>query len=255
MIFSDFDNTMMDYYSDKNYFDNYQIDILKKLQDKGIKFCIVSGRGVPFFNQFPNLLGVIDYVIGSNGACVYDVKNKKFIYQTVIQNDVLSQLVDYVVKNNHSFLVNCLDKRYQYGNFNHLMGEQYVLGEEYNCEQMILHFNEKYKDEVVKSLEYFDNIIINNVTNWNGQYSMDINDSRVSKGNSVCWLYNKLGIDIKDTLAFGDGMNDISMFQAVGKNVSVDNDNNDNINKLTDDIALACQDNGVFKYIEENILR
>ena len=67
MIFSDFDNTMLDYYSINNYFDDYKIGILKKLQNKGIKFCIVTGRSVSFFYQFSNLLEVVDYIIGSNG--------------------------------------------------------------------------------------------------------------------------------------------------------------------------------------------
>ena len=84
IIFSDFDNTLLYYYSDKNYFDNYQISVLRKLNSNGIKFCIVTGRSVTFFYRFPNLLEVVDYIIGSNGACIYDVKNKKYIYQRII---------------------------------------------------------------------------------------------------------------------------------------------------------------------------
>ena len=34
IIFSDFDNTMLDYYSKDNYFDEYKISTLKKLKDK-----------------------------------------------------------------------------------------------------------------------------------------------------------------------------------------------------------------------------
>ena len=61
VIFSDFDNTLMDYYSDKNYFDDYQIEVLRKVKEKGIKFCVVTGRCMTFFNQFPKLLEVVDY--------------------------------------------------------------------------------------------------------------------------------------------------------------------------------------------------
>ena len=94
MIFSDFDETMLDYYSVDNYFDKYKISVLKKVQEKGIKFCIVTGRSVPFFKQFPNLLEVVDYIIGSNGACIYDVKNNKFISHTVIDGNRLNHTVD-----------------------------------------------------------------------------------------------------------------------------------------------------------------
>ena len=37
IIFSDFDYTLLNYYSDKNYFDDYQIGVLSRLKEKGIK--------------------------------------------------------------------------------------------------------------------------------------------------------------------------------------------------------------------------
>ena len=254
IVFSDFDNTMMNYYSDKNYFDNYQISVLKKVCNSGIKFCIVTGRSVSFFEQFPNLLEVIDYIIGSNGACVYDVKNKKFIFQQVIDNEILNQLLDYSIKNNHSFLLNCLDKRYQYGEWNRVKGEKYIKDGEYNCEQIVVSFDEKYKEDIIMFLEYLSHIIVSNVTNWGNKYSIDINDDKVSKGNSVKWLCKKLNIDKKDSIAFGDGENDISMFQVVGKSVSMENAS-DSIKKLTDDVALNYKQYGIYKYIENNILK
>ena len=81
IIFSDFDETMLNYHSNKNYFDDYQIDVLKKVKEAGIKFGIVTGRPVDFFDQFPSILPYVDYILASNGACIYDVCNKKFIYQ------------------------------------------------------------------------------------------------------------------------------------------------------------------------------
>jgi hydroxymethylpyrimidine pyrophosphatase-like HAD family hydrolase len=34
MIFSDFDETLLNYHSDKNYFDNNQVEILRKLNEQ-----------------------------------------------------------------------------------------------------------------------------------------------------------------------------------------------------------------------------
>ena len=99
VIFSDFDNTLLDYYSKDNYFDAYKISILKKVREKGIKFCIVTGRSVSFFRQFPNLMDNVDYIMGSNGACIYDVKGDKFIYQSVIEGEDLYEITNYFVTN------------------------------------------------------------------------------------------------------------------------------------------------------------
>lgn len=254
IIFSDFDNTLLNYYSDKNYFDDYQISVLKKIQEKGIKFCIITGRTVSFFQQFSNLLEVVDYIIGSNGACVYDVKEKRFIYQDVINKHSLNLLIDYVIKNNHSFLLNCLDKRYQYGEWGRVNGDKYIEGKEYACEQMVMSFSKRSSDDVANFVEYVKDVVVTNTTDWGDEYSIDINNNQVSKGNSVKWLCNQLEVATDDTIGFGDGANDVSMFEVVGKSVAMGNATN-NIKGMATDVVLNCEEYGVYKYIEDNILK
>ena len=254
IIFSDFDNTMMNYYSDKNYFNDYQISILKKVKERGIKFCLVTGRSISFFEQFSNLLGVVDYIIGSNGAVVYDVKNREFIYHKNIKKEVLKNLIDYAVKNNYSFILNCLDKRYQYGEWKYVSGEKFDSHEEYDSEQMILSFKKINGDNISNFMQYLDHIIVNNTTDWGDEFSIDITDSSVSKGNTVLWLCSNLEIDREDAIAFGDGNNDLSMFEVVGKSVAVDNAQ-DNIKNMADEVTLKCSEDGIYKYIEKNILK
>lgn len=254
IIFSDFDNTLLYYYSDKNYFDEYQIDVLKKVKENGIKFCVVTGRSVSFFEQFSNLLGVIDYIIGSNGAVIYDVVNKEYIYQDNLKKEVLNQLISYAIEHKYSFVLNCLDKRYQYGEWEYVKGEKYECDKEYYSEQMILSFSKEYSDEIANFVERVGSIVVNHTTDWGDEYSLDINNETVSKGNAVKWLCKKLDIDMEDTVGFGDGSNDISMFQVVGKSVSIGNAS-DKVKENSNDVALCCEENGVFKYIEDKILR
>lgn len=254
IIFSDFDNTLMDYYSDKNYFDEYQVNVIRKVRDMGIKFCIVSGRSVSFFEQFPNLMEVVDYILGSNGACIYDVKNNEYIYVKLIEEEELKKLIDYSIDNNISFVLNCLDKRYKYGNWNRVKALDYEDGIVYNCEQIILSLNKKYSDDVVKYIEYYDNIVINNVASWDDEYSFDINDKSISKGSSIKWLCEQFDIDKDDAIGFGDGVNDVSMFEAVGKSIVMKNAH-DSVKSQADDVTLSCYEDGVFKYIEDNILK
>jgi len=254
MIFSDFDNTMLDYYGENNYFDDYQIGVLKKLEGKNIKFCIVTGRSVTFFYRFPILLEIIDYIIGSNGACIYDVKNETYIYQRSIGDNELSKIINYSIEHDYSFLLNCLDKRYKYGDWDRVDGLIYENNKQYKCEQMVLSFDKKDSDEVANYIQFLNNIIVNNVTDWGSEYSLDINVKGVSKGSSIVWLCERLNIQKKETIGFGDGANDISMFDVVGKSISVDNAL-DGIKAQADDISLECEDYGIYKYIEENILK
>lgn len=254
IIFSDFDRTMLDDYSDDNYFDDYRISILNKLKDKGIKFCIVTGRNVSFFERFPNLLEVVDYVIGSNGACVYDVYNKEYIYQDIIEEKILNEMIDYAIMNNFYFLLNCFDKRYQYGSFNNRNAIDYEKGKNYNCEQFVLFSKKESSEGVVSFLDKLGGVKVNNCDFGREGYFFDINNVNVSKGNSVSWLCDRLNIDKEDTIGFGDGVNDISMFQVVGKSIAVGNADDD-LKKVASEVIFDCKENGIYKYIEENVLK
>ena len=254
VIFSDFDNTMLDYYSENNYFDEYKLSILSKIRKKGIKFCIVTGRSIAFFNQFPNLLENIDYIMGSNGACIYDVINKKFILQDVIENDDFKKITDYLRKRDYAFLLNCMDVRYKFGSWDVNDCLPFEENNKYLCEQIIFKVRRSEFDEVFKYLEVVGNARINNIACWDEYWSIDINDRGVSKGNAIKWLCNYLDIDISDAIAFGDGDNDVTMFEAVNKGVAVGNAV-DKLKVLAKEVTLDCHDNGIYKYIEENILK
>lgn len=254
IIFSDFDNTMLDYYSNENYFDEYKINVLKRVQEIGIKFCIVTGRSVSFFKQFPNLLEVVDYIMGSNGACIYDVKNNKYIYQNLIEKDSFDNVIDYLINNRYSFLLNCKDVRYRYGEWDTINCLDYDNGKNYCCDQIIFRVLKSDFDRTFARLDNIANIKINNMSEWDGYCSVDLNKKGVSKGNSVVWLCDYLDIDVNDTVAFGDGDNDKSMFEEVNKAVAVGNAV-DKLKILSKEVALDCKDNGIYKYIEDNILK
>lgn len=253
IVFSDFDNTMLHYYSNKNYFDDYQLEILQKLREEGIRFGIVTGRCVSFFTRFPKLLEVIDFILASNGACIYDVREKKFIYEKLVDNHSLNNIIGYAKSNCSKFIINSLDKRYQYGEWSDIQCETYQEGISYICEQVVLMVDKLKLEDCHHYLASLGNVVVNNVVCWDNYYSIDINDIGVSKGNSIVKLCQILEIDLVDTIGFGDGENDLSMFQVVGKSVAVGNANN-KIRQISDDVSLKCNDNGVFRYLEDNIL-
>ena len=254
IIFSDFDNTMLDYYSDNNYFDDYKINVLKRVQNKGIKLGIVTGRCVSFFNQFPNLLEVVDYIAGSNGACIYDVKNDKYIYKDVIEVEDFRSIVDWAYKYNISFLLNCMGKRYRFGTWDVSNCEIYSKDKDYSCEQIILSVNKEIIKEVFAYLDNLKSIKINNISYWENRCTIDINNKIVSKGRAVTWLCNHLNIEVKDTMAFGDGDNDKSMFEVVDKGIAVGNAI-DKLKVMSNDVALSCDENGIYKYMEDKFLK
>lgn len=254
IVFSDFDNTMLRYYSDKNYFDSYQLNILKRLHENGIMFVIVTGRCVSFFEQFPLLLEFVDFILASNGACIYDVREGKFIYQKLLDQHSLCKIIHYAIDNQYKFILNCLDRRYiceDCSSIDDVFKDKELFD---NCEQIVLFTNRINYDSCYHYLSSLENVLVNNVCAWNSFYTIDVNAIGVSKGNSIVKLCHFLNIDIKDTIGFGDGENDISMFQVVGFSVAVKNASI-KIQNTANDIALECENNGVFKYLEDKILK
>lgn len=244
IIFSDFDETMLNYHSNKNYFDDYQIDVLKKVKEAGIKFGIVTGRPVDFFDQFPDILPYVCYILSSNGSCIYDVQNQNFIYQKFIGEQEIVALIDYVKE--HHF-----DMSYN-SNGVQVYNDEKV---DYKaCEQVILSFKDIYLERVSEDIKNIPYVVYNNICRHGDRYTIDVNDSSVSKGNAVEYLCKYLNIDKEDTIGFGDSDNDVSMFYQVGKSISVSN-GTDRIRTLANKIALSSAENGIFKYIDEFILK
>ena len=109
-------------------------------------------------------------------------------------------------------------------------------------------------DECLETIKDIENVSINYISEKKCRYTIDINSKDVSKGNSLLWLCEYLDISSMEVIGFGDGDNDISMFKVIGKSICVDNAS-DNLKKFADEITLSYNENGVFKYIEENILK
>lgn len=251
MIFSDFDNTMLQIHSDKNTFDKYQVNILKKVREAGISFSIVTGRCIYFFlNRFPELLEYVDYIIASNGSVIYDVRNDKFIYKNLLSKSSLEDILKFSFDNNYDVLLNCLKEQYS----EDLGMDQYFSLKNVECEQVVVKFKLMDLNFVLEMIRRISNVVVNNVSIRGEDCAIDVNCSGISKGNSIVWLCNQLGVSLEDTVGFGDGENDLSVFEVVGKSVAVLNAG-DNIQKKCDDVTLECSKDGIFHYIEDNILK
>ena len=244
IIFSDFDETMLNYHSNKNYFDDEQVSVLERVNDAGILFCIVTGRNVHFFDQFPIILPYVDYILASNGACIYDVKRKKIIYKKFMRKRDVVDLVDYIKNNQFDMFYN--SKGFQVDN--------YDMVDYRSCEQVILSFKDIYLENVLENIENLPYVVCNNICRHDERYTIDVNHFSVSKGNAVKYLCKYLHILEEDTIGFGDSDNDVSMFEVVGKSISVAN-GTDKIKKLANQITLSSNENGIFKYIDEYILK
>ena len=75
-------------------------------------------------------------------------------------------------------------------------------------------------------------------------WNIEINSSGATKGKALKMLCAALGIDVRDTLAFGDGTNDLDMIQTAGVGVAMGNAVEE-VKQAADWVAPRNVENGV----------
>ena len=74
--------------------------------------------------------------------------------------------------------------------------------------------------------------------------NLEINAAGASKGGALKRLAEQLHIDIEETMAFGDGENDISMIMAAGCGIAMGNAEN-SVKAAADYVATSNNEAGV----------
>lgn len=80
-------------------------------------------------------------------------------------------------------------------------------------------------------------------------YYYEVMPKGISKGGSLLEIAKYYGLDIKDTLAFGDEENDLSMIEMAGKGIVMEN-GTDLIKSRADFITKSNDEDGIAYYLE-----
>ena len=80
--------------------------------------------------------------------------------------------------------------------------------------------------------------------------NVEINAADATKGDALRGLCAGLGIDLSEALAFGDGLNDISMLRAAGVGVAMGNAA-EAVKAAADRVTASCDDGGVAAVVNE----
>ena len=89
MLISSFYNTIIDKEDAIPLSTMLEID---KLKEKGILFSICTNRTMEDVLYYNNDYPFIDYIIAYNGSIVYDVKQKKYLYESFIKTSIINKI-------------------------------------------------------------------------------------------------------------------------------------------------------------------
>lgn len=200
-----------------------------------------------------------EIVISSNGSEVYDVKNKKVLFNSFVDKDEVYNLIELAYLNDLRLVLALEDYDYVtkiLRNDNQKLLNRNSYKEELenkNIKQCMfidskLDLLNKVKEEILKNKK----LRIVDEKNINDSYYEDwfcIGDVNSSKGSALLFLSDYLNIKQKNTIAIGNDKNDIPMFEVSGISVAVGNAS-DEIKNMVDHVTLSNDEDGVAIFLE-----
>lgn len=248
-IFFDIDGTLVSF--DTHEIPKSTFDALYQLKNKGIKLFIATGRGkdgLHILRDFP-----FDGYITLNGQ--YCFCNDELIYENTITKDDLHALLDYLDKHpapcgftlENDKIFNFRDERVDEIhritlNDDHPAADcsQVPLQKIYQC-MCFIDQNEEEKLMKVMPLSIS--------ARWHPLFC-DISPTGGTKQNGIDKFLEYYQIDLKETMAFGDGGNDIQMLKHVATSIAMGNAN-DEVKDTATYITDTVENDGVSKALKK----
>ena len=216
---------------------------LVRTKNSGVELVPVTGRLWDAVPDNVRSLDFINYAITVNGAEVYDIKNSKVLSRAEISLknaitvmrvfDGLPVIYDCIVKG-MSFMSKehyakikefALDE-VQYKMLRDLRNpvndlQEFIRARGENVQKMqMFTMNKNLRADLLKALAVIfpSNAISSSVPN-----NIEINDQNANKGAALKILSEKLCVAPENVMAFGDGLNDLSMIKFAGVGVAMNN--------------------------------
>ena len=249
LIVTDLDSTLLR--SDKSISD-YTVEVFKKCKEKGILVGFASSRAESAMTRFINAIGP-DFLICSGGATVSI--GGKTIHESLIQ----PQSVRTILKMSREFTgekglvsLDCTDGYYcnftptdpdrgafaKYSDFKDFDTPCYKI-------TAVLEKDEWVKQILNECPECF-------YVSYTGETWRKFAAQGADKGSALKIVCSHLGIDISETVAFGDDCNDLEMLSVSGVAVAMSNAI-DKVKEIADFVTETNDNDGVAKWLEKNI--
>lgn len=237
---------------------------------RGIEIVPASGRIYRGMPESIRELPFVRYVIAVNGAQVFDTKNGETLYSAAIPTEEALAVYEYL--DTQDVIYDCyldgwgyMTEAMQNRAAEHISNvhtlrmarelrtpvpelKAYLKNGRY-CPHKLQLFthNIALRDELLRSLPHrFPQLAISTSLPNN----IEINSREAVKGHALRGLAESLGLELRQTMAFGDGLNDMSMICSAGIGVAMGNAHPD-ILAAADIVAEDCDSEGVAKVIEQ----
>lgn len=272
LIATDMDGTFLD---DNKNIPEENRKAIAECAARGIEIVPATGRTLPGLPEEVKNMPGVRYVITVNGAVVVDLKEKKTIRCCKIKTELAVKLMEMARDSEDEIMYDAyIDgigytteefyKRFGYYVQTPELVEllkktrrtvedsiAYVHEKQKEVEKINLFFKDPHaRMKMLDRLKEIPEIVVTSAIPSN----LEINAKGADKGSALLRLAEHLGIRLEETMAFGDGGNDLTMIKMAGIGVAMEN-GYDSVKAEADHITAANHEAGVAKAIREFILR
>ena len=245
-LFIDFDGTLYSHVTDG--VPRSAFDAITDLRNRGVLVFLCTGRSLPELKQFDTGGLVFDGMILSNGQLIFDEHNN-VVYDRPITGILKEKLFRMYHEKVIPVYVATKDELYlNYAN-NFLVEVQMAISsavpevKDYPNDDFytacVFIDNEDARAEVDALRQYAE------VTYWH-EGAVDVVPYGVSKASGIDELLKMYGLDPSETIAFGDGENDVEMLKHCGISVAMGN-SPDFVKNAADYVTDDIDDDGLYK--------
>ena len=210
------------------------------------------------------------YFITINGALVYDAHRDAALYRAELPNELTLRLMEHM--DTLDVIYDCYKDDWGYvsrsmyeraGDYISDRGilelfyrsrtpvedlKAYLRADGGSVQKAQMHFRDMRAKK--KELELLPALFPELAVSTSVPSNIELNIAAANKGDALCSLCAALGIPIEETLAFGDGTNDLSLIRAAGRGAAMGNADF-SVKAAADAVCDDNEHDGLAKYLEK----
>lgn len=287
LIAIDLDGTLLNSYGEVS---NRNKLAIKKAVEEGVQVVLCSGRISNSVENIANEIGANSYLIGGNGAIVYDIQSEKILYNKYMNKELILKLIKKCEENSiyysifaeNSIVASSLKYNVLFYNSENakktsdkktkinLVHNIYDYIKESSFKEFskitICDSNKIIFDGIIKKLrqikevevldvEHLSNKKIKNGTKIEeiAYYYTEVTNKGVNKWTAIKFLIDKLGISKEEVMAIGDNTNDQEMIVNAGLGIVMGN-SAPHVKRIGDITVGTNDEDGVAEAIEKFVI-
>ncbi len=237
----------------------FTINTIKKLEDRGVKIIIATGRSYSSLKPKIKALELQNPVICYNGAMIRDGITDEILFESTVPSDKTKELIK-IARNENVHFQGFIDGEFCYEN-------ETESSIKYRASSGLNGIKNKF--DLTKDLKFTKAMFISNDFNllksiekqvsskfgselyvaFSKPEFLEIMDKSASKALALNRLMNRYKVNKDEVLAIGDGLNDKEMLEFAGKGIVMINGDS-SLKALFENTTYTNNEDGVAKYLE-----